>query len=47
VFAPSQAEAVKALKRLSGRQADGQVLATSSPTVASYLEEWFNTNSDT
>ncbi len=46
-FAPTQGEAVKLLKRLAGRQVDGQLLTTSTPTVASYLEDWFTTNADT
>ena len=45
-FAPSQAAAVRLLKRLAGRQVDGQLITTSTPTVATYLEEWFATNSD-
>ena len=40
-FAPTQGEAVKLLKRLAGRQVDGQLLTTSTPTVSSYLEDWF------
>jgi integrase len=35
------------LKRLAGRQVDGQLLTTSTPTVSSYLEDWFATNTDT
>ena len=46
-FAPTQAEAVKLLKKLAGRQVHGQLLTTSTPTVASFLEDWFATNSDT
>ena len=45
-FAPTQAEAVKLLKKLNGRQVDGQLLTTSTPTVATFLEGWFATNSD-
>src|SRR5690349_12711689 len=45
-FAVTQAEAVKLLKRLAGRAVDGQLLTTSTPTVADYLEEWNSTNSD-
>jgi hypothetical protein len=41
-----QAEAVKLLKQLNGQQVDGQLLTTSTPTVAGYLEDWFATNSD-
>jgi integrase len=46
-FAQTQGEAVKRLKKLAGREADGQLLTTSTPTVARYLEEWYATNSDT
>ena len=46
-FAPTQGKAVKLLKRLAGRQVDGQLLTTSTPTVSSYLEDWFATNTDT
>lgn len=46
-FAPTQTEAVKTLKRLNGRAVDGQVLATSTPTVKSFLAEWMATNGDT
>jgi hypothetical protein len=45
-FAPTQAEAVKTFKRLNGRAMDGQVLATSTPTVKSFLADWFATNRD-
>src|SRR4051812_37570290 len=45
-FAATQADAVKALKRLAGRAVDGQLLTTSTPTVARYLEDWYATNSD-
>ena len=46
-FADTQAGAVSALKRLNGRAVDGQVLATSTPTVKSFLADWMATNSDT
>src|SRR5262245_15797201 len=45
-YAPTQAEAIKLLKRLNGRAVDGQLVATSTPTVSAYLEEWFATNTD-
>lgn len=45
-FAPTQAEAIKKLKQLNGRQVDGQLLSTSTPTVAAFLEQWFETGSD-
>jgi integrase len=46
-FAPTQAEAVQVLRKLGGRAAEGQVLTTSTPTVAAYLTEWFALNRDT
>ena len=45
-YAATQAEAVEALRRLGGRAVEGQLLATSTPTVARYLEDWFATHSD-
>lgn len=46
-YAATQAEAVDALRRLGGRAVDGQLLTTSTPTVSTFLEDWFSTNSDT
>lgn len=46
-FAGTEGGAVKILKRLGGRQVDGQLLTTSTPTVATFLEDWFATNTDT
>ena len=34
-------------EELGGRAVDGQLLTTSTPTVATFLEDWFPTNSDT
>ncbi len=45
-YAATQAEAVKKLKQLAGREVDGQLLTTSTPTVGKFLEEWFATNTD-
>jgi integrase len=45
-YAPTQAEAVDLLRKLGGRAANGQLLATATPTVATYLEDWFSTNAD-
>jgi integrase len=45
-FATTQADAVNLLKRLNGRAVDGHLLTTSTPTVGSYLDEWFATNRD-
>ena len=46
-YAPTQADAVALLRRLGGRAVDGQLLTTTTPTVARYLEDWFTTNRDT
>lgn len=46
-YAATQAAAVDALRKLGGRAVDGQLLATTTPTVKAFLEEWFATNSDT
>ena len=45
-FAPTQAEAIDKLRKLGGRAVDGQLVATSTPTVARYLEDWFATHND-
>ena len=45
-FASTQAGAVRILRKLGGRAADGQLLTTSTPTVGKFLEEWFETNRD-
>lgn len=46
-YAATQAAAVDQLRKLGGRAADGQLLTTSTPTVKTFLEDWFSTNSDT
>lgn len=46
-FAETESAAVKLLRRLGGRQVDGQLLTTSTPTVTSFLEDWYATNTDT
>ena len=46
-YAETQSDAVDLLRRLGGRAVDGQLLSTSTPTVARFLEDWFATNSDT
>jgi len=46
-YAGTQADAIQQLKRMGGRAVDGGLLATSTPNVGRYLEEWFSTNSDT
>jgi integrase len=45
-FASTEGEAVRLLRRLGGRAVDGQLLTTSTPTVARFLEDWYATNSD-
>ena len=39
-------EAVDLLRRLGGRAVEGQLLTTSTPTVAVYLEDSYATNMD-
>jgi integrase len=45
-YAATQGEAVDLLRKFGGRAVDGQLLATSTPTVKTYLADWFATNSD-
>jgi integrase len=45
-YASTQAEAVEQLRRLGGRAVDGQLLATSTPSVARFLNDWFALNTD-
>jgi integrase len=47
VFAPTQADAVRAMKRLNGRAVDGQVLTTTTPTVKVFLAGWMATGMTT
>jgi integrase len=47
VFAESEADAIAELKKLHGRTAAGHVLNSTTPTVATYLEDWYALNSDT
>jgi integrase len=46
LYAATQAEAVAMLRKYGGRAAGGELLSTSTPTVARYLEDWYTTNSD-
>jgi integrase len=46
-YAATQAEAVDLLRKLGGRAVNGQLLATTTPTLAVFLEDWYATNSDT
>jgi integrase len=45
-FTATQAEAIQALRKLGGRAVEGQLLTTSTPTVARFLEDWFALHSD-
>jgi integrase len=47
VFAETEAAAIAELKKLHGRTVAGDVLNTSTPSVARYLDEWFATQADT
>lgn len=42
----TQAEAVRQLRALGSRAIEGQLLTTSTPTVKTFLEEWFTTYAD-
>jgi len=46
VFGDTEAAGIVNLKALHGREISGHVLATGSPTVAAYLEDWFATSRD-
>ena len=43
-YAHTQADAVHKLKRLAGREVDGELLTTSTPTAARFLEDRFSTH---
>jgi integrase len=45
-YANTQGEAVDLLRKHGGRAAEGHLLTTSTPTVCTYLEEWFATHCD-
>jgi len=45
-YAATQGEAVDKLRKLGGRAVEGQLLTTSTPTVTTYLEDWYATNAD-
>ena len=47
VFGVTERDVIRKLKALHGRTATGTLVATSTPTVATYLEDWFRTNADT
>jgi hypothetical protein len=46
-FLHTEADAITTLKKLHARMVGGHMLATSTPTVAKFLEDWFATNNDT
>jgi integrase len=46
IFGATQADVIRKLRKLGGRAADGQLLATTTPTVKNFLEEWFKTHQD-
>ncbi len=45
-YTATQAKAVDLLRKLGGRAVNGQLLATSTPTIATFLEDWFTANAD-
>lgn len=46
IYAATERDAIAELKRLHARTVAGHVLTSSTPTVGSYLNDWFETNSD-
>jgi integrase len=46
VYGATQADVVCQMKKQNGRAVDGLLLSTSTPTVATHLEEWFATYRD-
>lgn len=46
VFGATQADVIRKLRKLGGRAADGQLLTTTTPTVATFLREWYATHAD-
>jgi len=46
VFLATEKAAIAELKKLHSRSVNGHVLATSTPSVSRYLDDWFATNSD-
>ncbi len=47
VYGATERDVVQAMKALHGRDAQGLVVSTSTPTVAAFLAQWFATNCDT
>jgi integrase len=45
-YAATQGDAVEQLRKLGGRAVNGQLLTTTTPTVATFLDDWFTANSD-
>lgn len=45
-YGATQADAVEQLRRLGGRAVEGELVSTSTPSVASFLTEWFITFND-
>jgi integrase len=46
VYAATERDAIAELKKLHARTVGGQVIASSTPTVGSYLNDWFATNKE-
>ena len=46
VYTDTEREAVSELKRLNGLEQRGQLVATGSPLVRTYLNDWYDTNCD-
>jgi len=46
VYGDTEADVVAGMKKLNGRAVHGLLRSTSTPTVASFLDLWFDTNTD-
>ena len=46
VYASTQAELLRAMKRLAAQVGDGASLPTATPTLARFLDDWFSSNED-
>src|SRR5690349_19408171 len=44
VYGATEADVIRKMKKLNGRAVDGQLITTSTPTVGSYLRDWFADN---
>src|SRR4051812_3516689 len=47
IYSATERDVVRAMKALHGRDVQGLVVTTSTPTVAAFLAQWVVTNRDT